>query len=114
MMGLRSIKMPDVGEGVAEAEIVEWHVAVGDLVREDQPVAAVMTDKATVEISSPVEGRVTAIHGAVGEMAPVGSVLVEFEVADAAEPAVAAPPEPAAAPATLSTTVTAADDWYHS
>ena len=57
-MGARSIRMPDVGEGVAEAEIVEWHVKVGDLVREDQVVAAVMTDKATVEIPTPVAGTV--------------------------------------------------------
>ena len=55
-MGVRSIRMPDVGEGVAEAEIVEWSVKVGDLVREDQVVAAVMTDKATVEIPTPVAG----------------------------------------------------------
>ena len=55
-MGIRSIRMPDVGEGVAEAEIVEWHVKVGDLLREDQVVAAVMTDKATVEIPTPVAG----------------------------------------------------------
>ncbi len=52
-MGVRSIKMPDVGEGVAEAEIVEWAVKVGDLVQEDQVVAAVMTDKATVDIPTP-------------------------------------------------------------
>ena len=59
-MGVRSIKMPDVGEGVAEAEIVEWAVKVGDLVKEDQVVAAVMTDKATVEIPTPVAGTVLA------------------------------------------------------
>src|ERR1700734_369676 len=60
-VGIRSIKMPDVGEGVAEAEIVEWAVKVGDLVREDQVVAAVMTDKATVEIPTPVAGSVLAL-----------------------------------------------------
>ena len=53
------IRLPDVGEGVAEAELVEWHVKVGDLVREDALLAAVMTDKATVEIPSPVEGEIT-------------------------------------------------------
>ncbi len=62
-MGVRSIKMPDVGEGVAEAEIVEWAVKVGDLVHEDQVVAAVMTDKATVDIPTPVAGSVLALGG---------------------------------------------------
>ena len=57
-MGIRIIKLPDVGEGVAEAEVVEWHVKVGDSVLEDQLLAAVMTDKATVEIPSPVAGSV--------------------------------------------------------
>ena len=56
-MGERVIKLPDVGEGVAEAELVEWHVKVGDLVREDEILGAVMTDKATVEIPSPVRRR---------------------------------------------------------
>src|SRR5271165_6761878 len=78
-MGLRSIKMPDVGEGVAEAEIVEWHVKVGDAVREDQPVAAVMTDKATVEIPAPVAGTVVALGGAVGEVLAVGSELIRID-----------------------------------
>ncbi|MTJ80553.1 MAG: 2-oxo acid dehydrogenase subunit E2 [Telmatospirillum sp.] len=72
-------KMPDVGEGTAEAEIVAWHIAVGDRVREDQPMVDVMTDKATVELPSPVAGRVVALHGAPGEMATVGAPLVVFE-----------------------------------
>ncbi len=55
-MGLHVIRMPDIGEGIAEVELVEWHVAVGDSVREDQTLADVMTDKATVEIPSPVTG----------------------------------------------------------
>ena len=59
-MAERIIKLPDVGEGIAEAELVEWHVKVGDIVREDDLIAAVMTDKATVEIPSPVEGEVTS------------------------------------------------------
>ncbi|QTN18336.1 2-oxo acid dehydrogenase subunit E2 [Brevundimonas sp. AJA228-03] len=78
-MGLYLFRLPDVGEGVAEAEIVAWLVKVGDEVEEDQNLAEVMTDKATVEISSPVAGTVTAIHGEVGGMLPVGAVLVEFE-----------------------------------
>ena len=78
-MGARSIKMPDVGEGVAEAEIAEWHVKVGDAVREDQVVAAVMTDKATVEIPAPVAGTVVALGGAVGDVLAVGSELIRIE-----------------------------------
>ena len=75
------IKLPDVGEGVAEAELVEWHVKVGDLVREDTVLAAVMTDKATVEIPSPVEGKVLWIGGEIGETIAVGSAIVRIEVA---------------------------------
>ncbi len=78
-MGIRSIKMPDVGEGVAEAEIVEWSVKVGDLVREDQVVAAVMTDKATVDIPTPVAGSVLALGGAVGDVLAVGSELIRID-----------------------------------
>ena len=78
-MGLRSIRMPDVGEGVAEAEMVEWHVKVGDLVREDQVVAAVMTDKATVEIPTPVAGSVVALGGAVGDVLAVGAELIRID-----------------------------------
>ena len=82
-MGLYAIKLPDVGEGVAEAELVEWHVAVGDLVKEDDVLAAVMTDKATVEIPSVVSGTVVWLGGAVGEKLAVGSNLVRLEVAGA-------------------------------
>jgi 2-oxoisovalerate dehydrogenase E2 component (dihydrolipoyl transacylase) len=78
-MGVRSIKMPDVGEGVAEAEIVEWGVKVGDLVKEDQVVAAVMTDKATVEIPTPVAGSVLALGGAVGDVLAVGAELIRID-----------------------------------
>ncbi|GAA0530517.1 2-oxoisovalerate dehydrogenase E2 component (dihydrolipoyl transacylase) [Rhizomicrobium palustre] len=77
-------KLPDVGEGTAEAEIVAWHVAVGDLVHEDQLLVDVMTDKATVEMTSPVAGKVLAIKGNPGEMATVGAPLVEFELEGAA------------------------------
>ena len=96
-MGVRSIKMPDVGEGVAEAEIVEWAVKVGDLVREDQIVAAVMTDKATVEIPTPVAGSVLALGGAVGEVLAVGSELIRIDAPGL--PDSFAPAAPKAAPA---------------
>jgi len=80
-MGQYLFRLPDIGEGVAEAEIAAWHVKVGDHIQEDQPLLDVVTDKATVDMSSPVEGTVTALHGDVGEKAPVGSVLVELDVA---------------------------------
>ena len=74
------IKLPDVGEGVAEAELVEWHVKVGDVVREDALLAAVMTDKATVESPSPVEGEVVWLGAKVGDQIAVGSDLVRLKV----------------------------------
>ena len=91
-------KLPDLGEGTAEAEIVAWHVAVGETVEEDAPLVDVMTDKATVEITSPVRGRVLSLACNAGEMAGVGASLVELEVdavpedgATAAAPALIAP-----------------------
>ena len=72
--------MPDVGEGVAEAEIVEWHVKVGDTVSEDQHLVDVMTDKATIDIESPVDGVVTEVAGEVGDVIAVGSMLIVVEV----------------------------------
>ncbi|MBV9054403.1 MAG: 2-oxo acid dehydrogenase subunit E2 [Hyphomicrobiales bacterium] len=84
------IRLPDVGEGVAEAELVEWHVKVGDLVREDAVLAAVMTDKATVEIPSPVEGEITWLGANVGDVVPVGSDLVRLKLPGEDAPAVAA------------------------
>src|SRR5687768_2700524 len=72
-------KLPDIGEGIAEAEIVAWHVAVGDQVREDQQLADMMTDKATVEMESPVAGKVMELAGEVGDQIPIGSVLVVIE-----------------------------------
>ncbi|MGR9425126.1 dihydrolipoamide acetyltransferase family protein [Rhizobium leguminosarum] len=80
-MGEFIIKMPDVGEGVAEAEIVEWHVRTGDPVREDMVIAAVMTDKATVEIPSPVNGIVIWLAGEVGDRIAVKAPLVRIETA---------------------------------
>ncbi|WP_417231802.1 2-oxo acid dehydrogenase subunit E2 [Brevundimonas sp.] len=79
-MGRFVFKLPDVGEGTAEAELVAWHVKVGDTVAEDQILADIMTDKATVELTSPVAGTVTAAHGEIGQQLAVGSPLVEFEV----------------------------------
>jgi 2-oxoisovalerate dehydrogenase E2 component (dihydrolipoyl transacylase) len=78
-MATKVVKLPDIGEGVAEAEIVEWHVAEGDEVQEDQMLAAVMTDKATVEIPSPVAGRVSGLAGEVGQVISVGSQLLTIE-----------------------------------
>ena len=94
-MGTYTFKLPDIGEGIAEAEIVAWHVAVGDMVEEDTPLADVMTDKATVEMTSPVAGKVMKITGDAGEMIAIGSILAEFEVEDDATPA----PETGAIPA---------------
>jgi 2-oxoisovalerate dehydrogenase E2 component (dihydrolipoyl transacylase) len=78
-MARYEFKLPDVGEGIAEAEIVAWHVKVGDEVMEDQQLADMMTDKATVEMESPVAGKVLALAGEVGDQIPIGSVLVVFE-----------------------------------
>src|SRR5204862_695027 len=108
-MGIRIIKLPDVGEGVAEAELVEWHVEVGQSVLEDQVLAAVMTDKATVEIPSPVAGTVMALGAEVGGVLAVGAELVRLEVAgEGNEEVSAAPreatPQPAPAPTERLTT----------
>jgi 2-oxoisovalerate dehydrogenase E2 component (dihydrolipoyl transacylase) len=104
-MGTYVFKLPDVGEGIAEAEIVAWHVAVGETVKEDQPLVDVMTEKATVEIGAPVSGTVLSRKGEIGGMAAVGDELVVFATADrgkapALSPVAAAAPEiePPAAP----------------
>jgi 2-oxoisovalerate dehydrogenase E2 component (dihydrolipoyl transacylase) len=100
-MGEHLIKMPDVGEGIAEAELVEWHVKVGDLVREDAVLAAVMTDKATVEIPSPVDGEVLWLGADIGDVVAIGSPLIRLKVEGegtvTSSPAVEE--KPAAAPA---------------
>lgn len=101
------MRVPDLGEGIAEVELLAWHVAVGDRVAEDQALADVMTDKATVEIPSPVAGRVVSLGGEVGRMLAVGAELVHIETAaddasDSDDPPPAAPaaaPTPAPAPA---------------
>src|SRR6201990_1221986 len=79
-MVIHVIKMPDIGEGIAEVELVAWNVKEGDTVVEDQNLADVMTDKATVEIPSPVKGKVLALGGSVGEVMAVGSELIRIEV----------------------------------
>ncbi|WP_397592226.1 dihydrolipoamide acetyltransferase family protein [Sphingorhabdus sp.] len=76
-----TFNLPDIGEGIAEAEIVAWHVQVGDKVTEDQPLADMMTDKATVEMESPVSGVVTKVAGDAGDVIAIGAMLVEIEVA---------------------------------
>jgi 2-oxoisovalerate dehydrogenase E2 component (dihydrolipoyl transacylase) len=101
-MGEHVIRLPDVGEGVAEAELVEWHVKVGDMVREDALLAAVMTDKATVEIPSPVEGEILWLGAEIGDTVAIGSPIVRLRVAgegnvgqgEAAPEAQAAPEQP--------------------
>ncbi|WP_405125628.1 dihydrolipoamide acetyltransferase family protein [Pseudomonas marginalis] len=99
-MGTHVIKMPDIGEGIAEVELSQWHVKVGDMVVEDQVLADVMTDKAMVDIPSPVHGKVIALGGEPGEVMAVGSILISIEVegaGNAKEVPVAAEPVKAAA-----------------
>lgn len=79
-MARYQFRLPDIGEGVAEAEIGAWHVAVGDRIEEDQALVDVMTDKASIEMTSPVNGTVVAIHGEVGARMAVGATLVELEI----------------------------------
>ncbi|MGY6269793.1 dihydrolipoamide acetyltransferase family protein [Achromobacter denitrificans] len=98
-MGIHIIKMPDIGEGIAEVELVAWHVKVGDTVAEDQPLADVMTDKATVEIPSPVVGRVAALGGEVGQVMAVGGELIRLEVEGEGNVKPGADAPPAKAPA---------------
>ena len=105
-MGKFEFKLPDIGEGVVEGEVVEWMVAVGDTVKEDDPILSVMTDKATVEIPAPCDGVVASIVGEAGDILPVGGVCIVFDVegegnaSEAAEPVaeetpvVEATPEP--------------------
>ena len=114
-------KLPDIGEGVVEGEVVQWHVSVGDSVSEDDPIVDVMTDKATVTIPSPTSGVIASLSGGVGDMIAVGTTLLEISTGEAMEseggvavggdegadtdpepdpaPATAPTPEPAPAPA---------------
>jgi 2-oxoisovalerate dehydrogenase E2 component (dihydrolipoyl transacylase) len=94
-MTVHVIRVPDIGEGIAEVELVAWHVKPGDAIAEDQGLADVMTDKASVEIPSPVAGKVLELGGEVGQMLAVGSELIRIEIQDAA--ATSAPPPTAVA-----------------
>ena len=93
-----SFKLPDIGEGIAEAEIVAWHVKIGDMVAEDDPLCDMMTDKATVEMTAPVAGKIVEVAGEVGDQIAIGSILAVFETEGeaAAEPAVEVAPNEAA------------------
>src|SRR5690606_33515269 len=86
-----TFNLPDIGEGIAEAEIVDWHVKVGDTVDEDDRLADMMTDKATVEMESPVAGKVIEVAGEIGDTIAIGSMLVVIETEGAAAEADAAP-----------------------
>jgi 2-oxoisovalerate dehydrogenase E2 component (dihydrolipoyl transacylase) len=92
-----TFKMPDLGEGTVDAEIVAWHTKPGDTVSEDQLIVEVMTDKAAVEVPAPVSGRVVSVTGAPGDKVAVGSPLIVFELTEGAKPA--EPVAPAASPA---------------
>ena len=98
-MARYSFKLPDIGEGIAEAEIVGWHVQVGDMIAEDDPLCDMMTDKATVEMTAPVAGKVVEVAGEVGDLIAIGSVLAVFETEGeaAAEPVIEVAPNEAAA-----------------
>ena len=100
-MGTHFYKLPDIGEGVVEAEITAWHVAVGDVVTEEDPIADAMTDKATIELTAPVDGVVKSIACEAGDMLAVGAVLASFEIEGEgdlpgveADPATSAPETP--------------------
>src|SRR5271170_5342508 len=93
-------KMPDLGEGTVDAEIVAWHTKPGDVVTEDQLIVEVMTDKAAVEVPAPVSGRVVSISGAPGDKVAVGAPLIVFDLdGSAASPVPAPAPSAAAVPA---------------
>lgn len=104
-MGIYTIRLPDVGEGVAEAELTQWHVEIGDIVREDDLIAEVMTDKAAVEIPSDVSGKVVWLAGRIGETLAIGSDLARIEIEGEGNTAADAPP-----PAKERSTEPAADE----
>ena len=116
-------KMPDLGEGTVEAEIVAWHTKPGDAVQEDQVIVEVMTDKAAVEVPAPVSGRVVSISGEPGDKVAVGSPLIVFELAapaadsapppssDLAAPPVPPPPPLRASPMRASAATTISSSW---
>ena len=90
-MSQYTFKMPDLGEGTVDAEIVAWHTKPGDVVSEDQLIVEVMTDKAAVEVPAPVSGRVLSVTGVPGDKVAVGSPLIVFELSDGAVPVTPAP-----------------------
>ncbi|MEM9069449.1 MAG: dihydrolipoamide acetyltransferase family protein [Myxococcota bacterium] len=98
-MSTFQFKMPDIGEGVTEGEIVDWHVKVGDVVAEDDPMVEVMTDKATVTIGAPRAGTISAIHFDVGAVAQVGQVVVEIAMSGGGAEAAPSAPEKKSEPA---------------
>jgi 2-oxoisovalerate dehydrogenase E2 component (dihydrolipoyl transacylase) len=100
-------KMPDLGEGTVDAEIVAWHTKPGEVVAEDQLIVEVMTDKAAVEVPAPVGGTVVSMTGAPGDKVAVGSPLIVFDLGDGAAPPAAAPPPAAALPSAAGTTAAA-------
>ena len=85
-------KLPDLGEGLVEAEIAEWMVKVGDLVEEEDPIGSVLTDKAAVELSAPVSGRVLSLAGDLGDMVAVGAPLIIFGTSDEQQATADSPP----------------------
>ena len=93
-MARRAFKLPDIGEGVVEGEVVTWHVEVGASVSEDDSIVDIMTDKSTVTIPSPYSGVVVALHGEIGDMVAVGAVLVEFDSNEESGGSPPAPEEP--------------------
>ena len=97
-MGIFAFKLPDIGEGVVEGEVVEWMVSVGDTVKEDDHILSVMTDKATVEIPSPTDGVVKSLGGEPGTILAVGQVCIEFETDGEGTPVEEAPVEEPDAP----------------
>lgn len=97
-MGIYAIRLPDIGEGVAEAELTEWHVKPGDVVQEDDVLAAVMTDKAAIEVPSSVSGTVVELGGEIGDMIAVGGILIRLEVDGEGNETAAAPSKPADEP----------------
>jgi len=90
-MGTYEFKLPDLAEGTTEGEVAAWYVAVGDLIQEEQPLVGVMTEKAVIDIPSPVTGTIVSLRGAVGDKVPVGAVLVVFRIQEAAPEDVSAP-----------------------
>src|SRR5579871_3434269 len=102
-MAAFEFRLPDIGEGVAEGEVVEWFVKEGATIKEDAPLVSVLTDKANVEIPSPRAGTIAKIHAAVGEKVKVGGLLVTIETGGSPAPAASAPTPPAPAPVASAT-----------